>query len=182
MGLLQLFSQQGKPAHRFEALVQPHVEGLFRFACRLCQNQDDAEELLQDLLSRLFMRLEEMEAVEALRPWLFRSLYNLYVDHYRKKQRHAAVFSDEEIDESFVAAGPGPERENELSQQQSLLMAAIDSLNDEQRAVILLHDAEGYTLVELADILQTPLGTLKSRLHRARARVMQLTENDLKTE
>ena len=70
----------------------------------------------------------------------------------------------------------------ELTHNQQIVTAAMQQLNEEQRLVMLLHDAEGYTLIELADILQTPIGTLKSRLHRGRNLVREMTEMELFTD
>lgn len=179
MSIIQLFKARAKPADRFEKLLSPYIDSLYHFACRLCQSTDDAEDLLQQLLTRLFQKLTELEQVESLRPWLFRSLYNLYVDSYRKQRRMSAVISSEDIPQDVVTKDKDPYEEAELSQNQKIILAAMDQLNSEQRLVLLLHDAEGYTLTELADILQTPLGTLKSRLHRARNRVKELTEMEL---
>lgn len=179
MSIIQLFKARAKPADRFEKLLSPYIDSLYHFACRLCQSTDDAEDLLQQLLTRLFQKLTELEQVESLRPWLFRSLYNLYVDSYRKQRRMSAVISSEDIPQDVVTKDKDPYEEAELSQNQKIILAAMDQLNSEQRLVLLLHDAEGYTLTELTDILQTPLGTLKSRLHRARNRVKELTEMEL---
>jgi len=179
MSIVQLFKTRVKPADRFEKLLSPYIDSLYHFACRLCQSTDDAEDLLQQLLTRLFQKLAELEQVESLRPWLFRSLYNLYVDSYRKQRRMSAVISAEDIPPDEATKEKDPYEEAELSQNQTIILAAVDQLNSEQRLVLLLHDAEGYTLTELADILQAPLGTLKSRLHRARNRVKELTEMEL---
>ncbi len=179
MSIIKLFESRKKPADRFECLISPYISRLYRFACRLCQNTDDAEELVQLLLTRLFLKLDELEQVESLQPWLFRSLYNLYVDSYRKNQRKLSVISPAEIPEDVITQEKTPYEEAELTQQQSIIITAMAQLNEAQREVMILHDSEGYTLTELADILQTPLGTLKSRLHRARNYVRSVTEMEL---
>ncbi len=179
MGIIKLFSARKKPADRFEQLVSPHINNLYRFACRLCQNSEDAEELVQLLLTKLFVKLEELDQVESLRPWLFRSLYNLYVDSYRKQQRLLKIISPEEISGDIATPDKSPDEKMELTQYQHIIMRAMTQLNEQQRLVMLLHDAEGYTLTELSDILQTPLGTLKSRLHRARNQVKSIMEMEL---
>ncbi len=179
MSIIKLFSARKNPTDRFEQLVSPHVNSLYRFACRLCQNAEDAEELVQSLLTKLFIKFDELNQVESLRPWLFRSLYNLYVDSYRKQQRLLKVISPEEISDDMATPDKSPYEEAELTQYQSIIMRAIAQLNEQQRLVMLLHDAEGYTLTELSDILQTPLGTLKSRLHRARNHIKSITEMEL---
>ena len=179
MSIVKLFKLRIKTADRFEQLVSPYINNLYSFAFRLCQSADDAEELVQMLLTRLFPKLEELEQVESLRPWLTRSLYNLYVDSYRKQQRKLAVISPEEMPENVISKDKTPYENVELTHNQQIVTAAMQQLNEEQRLVMLLHDAEGYTLAELADILQTPIGTLKSRLHRGRNMVREITEMEL---
>jgi RNA polymerase sigma factor (sigma-70 family) len=179
MSIVKLFKQRMKPADRFEQLVSPYIDTLYRFAFRLCQCSDDAEELVQLLLTKLFPRLEMLEGIESLQPWLMRSLYNLYVDNYRKKQRALAVISPDEIPENARSDSMTPYELTELSNQQKIIIDAVQQLNDDQRLVLMLHDTEGYTLSEVSDITQTPLGTLKSRLHRSRNRVRELTEMEL---
>ena len=179
MSIVKLFKSRIQTADRFEQIVSPYINTLYCFAFRLCQSSDDAEELVQMLLTRLFPKLEELEQVESLRPWLTRSLYNLYVDSYRKQQRTLAIISPEEMPENIVSNDKTPYENIELSHNQQVITAAMQQLNEEQRLVMLLHDAEGYTLVELADILQTPIGTLKSRLHRGRNLVREITAMEL---
>ena len=179
MSILTLFKSRSRPADRFEQLVSPYINVLYRFAFRLCQCVDGAEELVQLLLTRLFSRVDELEQVENLRPWLMRSLYNLYIDSYRKQQRMFSVISPEAMPEETVSAEKMPDEVAETGQHHQILLTAMQQLNDEQRVVMMLHDGEGYTLTELSDILQTPLGTLKSRLHRARNTVRELTAMEL---
>ncbi|QEI13389.1 GMC oxidoreductase [Cellvibrio japonicus] len=84
--ILHLFNRRPSPKDRFEALLRPHIELLYRMAYRWTGTQDRAEDLVQDVLVRLASRVEEMEAVEQLRPWLVRILYNRYVDDYRRQR------------------------------------------------------------------------------------------------
>ncbi|HHJ35866.1 MAG TPA: RNA polymerase sigma factor [Gammaproteobacteria bacterium] len=179
MSIIKLFKSRHRPADSFERLVSPHINTLYRVAFRLCHNADDAEELVQLLLTRLFSKLDKLEQVESLSPWLVRSIYNLYVDTYRKQQRTLAVISPDLMPENVVSNDRTPYEDMELSQNQAIIVKAMQQLNEQQRLVILLHDAEGYTLTELADMLQTPIGTLKSRLHRGRAHIRELTEMEL---
>jgi len=176
MSIVKLFKSRNRTGDRFEQLVSPYINTLYSFAFRLCQSADDAEEIVQLLLTRLFLKLEELEKVESLRPWLMRSLYNLYVDSYRKQQRTLAIISPEEMPVNVISTEKTPYENIELSHDQQVITAAMQQLNEEQRLVMMLHDAEGYTLVELADILQTPIGTLKSRLHRGRNLVREITD------
>lgn len=163
--------------HRFEALLAPQVERLYRLAYRFTGNRSDAEDLVQELLVRLFPRTEELAALEHLRPWLARALYNLFIDTVRQRSRDPLHQSMEEaVLETVEDPGPSPEGDVERLWLRRRLAAALAELNPDQRALLALHDMEGYTLPELTIILDTPIGTLKSRLHRARERLKNSLE------
>ena len=179
MSVISLFKSRNKPADRFEQLISPYIDALYHLAFRLSRSSDDAEEIVQLLLTRLYPRLEQLERIESLKPWLLRALYNLYIDSYRARQRQQAVISSGEVPETSPSDGKTPEEETELGIQQSIILSAMMQLSDDQRIVMLLHDAEGYTLFEIEEILDTPIGTLKSRLHRGRNRIKELTEMEL---
>ncbi|HET97314.1 MAG TPA: sigma-70 family RNA polymerase sigma factor [Desulfurivibrio alkaliphilus] len=161
----------------FERLLRPQIEPLYRLAWRLCANRDDAEDLVQDLLVKLYPRLEKLAEVEELRPWLARSLRNLYADRLRRLGRRPVQDWDvelEEVSDPRSSVPMEPEAALARRQLQGRVTQALALLNEDQRQLIGFHDMEGYTLPELELILGTPLGTLKSRLHRARARLKEL--------
>ncbi len=168
------------PELNFEDLLRPQVDYLYRLAWRFTGSVADAEDLVQDVLIKLYPRTRELLDIERLRPWLARVLYHQYVDSVRRHARSPVVelVSDNESDDNPLDALPevkdGPEEHAERSGQRERILRALDRLNPEQRALIAMHDVEGYTLDELETILETPLGTLKSRLHRARQRMRAL--------
>lgn len=167
-------------ASKFEDLMRPHVEFLYRLAWRFTGNVADAEDLLQDLLVKLHPRARELAAVEQLRPWLATVLYRHYVDFVRRRARTpgGAPTDDAQAEgdspDALSGDDDGPEEHAERGEWRGRLLAALDTLNPEQRAVVVMHDVEGYSLEELEPILQAPVGTLKSRLHRARRRLRDL--------
>jgi RNA polymerase sigma-70 factor (ECF subfamily) len=164
----------------FEDLVRPQVEYLYRLAWRFTGSVADAEDLVQDVLLKLYPRTQEMLAIQKLRPWLARVLYHQYVDSVRQRARSPVLQlvadGDGEDDplEKVPTTTDGPEEHAERSGLRDLILAALRQLNPEQRAVVTMHDVEGYSLEELETMLETPLGTLKSRLHRARQRLRAL--------
>ena len=172
--IFSLFTKKRADASTFEELVAPHVEQLYRLAHRYTRNQSDAEDLIQDLLIKLYSRTEELEKVGQLRPWLAKSLYYLYVDQYRAQKRSPIEFRQEHHPEEYtdgtLQSELSPKRQDTIRD----LHAAIEQLNEEQRILILMHDVEAYTLAELETILDTPIGTLKSRLHRSRAKLRKI--------
>lgn len=163
----------------FEELMRDHVEPLYRLAYRFCGNRHDAEDLVQELLVKLYPKTEQMQGIEQLRPWLARSLYNLYVDWVRRRVRSPIQGGEEELSAAMADGSQvEPSAEGGVEQQQlrQRIEAAMAQLNPDQRTLVSFHDMEGYTLPELELILETPIGTLKSRLHRARAKLREVLE------
>ena len=169
MSIVNLFKRKAKPADRFERLVRPSIDTLYRLAFRLCNSRDDAEELVQLFLTRLFPKIDQLETIEKLTPWLCRSLYNLYVDGYRQAARESLIISKDNGDEENAGHAQTPFENTCNDELLTQINTALQQLNNDQRIVVLLHDSEGYTLEELTGILQVPLGTVKSRLNRARS-------------
>lgn len=174
MSIISLFKNRNNPADRFERFIRPHIDTLYRLAFRLCQSQEGAEELVQQFLIRLFEKADELEGIKKPVPWLNRSLFNLYIDNYRRTSRESSVISDVEYSDSITADYDSPQNQAQNRDLKVSIEDALQSLNDDQRIVVLLHDSEGYTLEEISDIQQVPLGTLKSRLNRARNKLKSL--------
>jgi len=173
------YRQTRPAASNFEDLLRPQVDYLYRLAWRFTGSVSDAEDLVQDVLLKLFPRIKELLEIEMLRPWLARVLYRQYVDSVRRKSRSPIELvydADGEDDPLDLLPGikESPEEHAERSSLRERILEALERLNPEQRAVIAMHDVEGYSLEELETILETPLGTLKSRLHRARQRMRSL--------
>lgn len=166
----------------FAALLAPHIDLLWRSAYRFCGNQDDAQDLIQELLARLLDKQTELAAIEELRPWLMRSLHNLYVDSVRHRARRPLghVHADlESLAPALRDPAPGPAQASQTQSLHRLLEDALACLDPEQRAVVVMHDMEGYSLPELETQLGVALGTLKSRLFRARRRLRRLLDGNL---
>lgn len=170
---------------RFEPLVRPHLEHLYRLAYRFTGTADRAEDLIQDLLVRVYPRCDELERVEQLRPWLARVMYRIFIDQLRRDRRAPLVSitngdteegadRGDEPPSGIAESLPGPEQEIEQQYDRERLARAWDMLSPDHRAVLTLFEIEGYTLTELEQMLEVTRGTLKSRLHRARARLAQL--------
>ena len=174
------FGRTRTAASKFEDLLRPQVEYLYRLAWRFTGSVADAEDLVQDLLLKLYPRTRELLDIERLRPWLAKVLYRQYIDFVRERARsplvELAADSEGEDDplDTLPALEDGPEDHAERSRLRERILAALERLSPEQRAVVTMHDVEGYSLEELETILETPLGTLKSRLHRARQRLRAL--------
>lgn len=161
-------------ADKFDMLVRPHLAALYRFAYRLTGRRDDAEDLVQDLMVRLYRSDQDLDQVDALRPWLLRSLHNLYIDEWRRKRRSPFGHLDAQPWEELLENTPGTVSPEQAAQSDALRRQVLDALyrlGREHRALLVLHDMEGRSLPELAELLKLPIGTLKSRLFRARRKL-----------
>lgn len=166
--IIELFGRHGR-RDSFEALVAPHINLLFRQAYRFTGNQNDAEDLLQDLMLQIYPRRSELDKIKYIRAWLIRSLYHRFIDNFRHRSNDpltSSVPDDESLE--WVSAADSAEQPADNALLRKQLSLALKQLNPKQRAVVVLHDMEGYTLEELHTLLDSPVGTLKSRLHRAR--------------
>jgi len=173
----------------FEQLVRPHLEHLYRLAYRFTGTADRAEDLIQDLLVRIYPRCDELSQIDRPRSWLARVMYRMFIDQVRREARAPEVpivdtglMADEPGGESDPYAGvadpaPGPEEAAELRFDQERLAVAWEQLSPDHRALLALFDIEGYSLQELETMLEIPRGTIKSRLHRARERLAALVRD-----
>jgi RNA polymerase sigma-70 factor (ECF subfamily) len=136
----------------------------------------DAEDLVQEVCARACPRLAELEQLDKPRSWLMRVLYRLYIDHSRRYERtHVSTFDDEE---AFASSDPGPAEEADRAIDRRRLEQAWQHLDHEQRALLAMHDVEGYTLAEINALTGLKEGTIKSRLHRARVRLGRLLQRE----
>lgn len=162
----------------FESLLAPHVDHLYQLAYRFTGSTPAAEDLVQDVLVKLYRMRAEIARLDKPRPWLARVLYHEYIDRWRRERLAPVTLSTLEPEEIARAEakpdlnpGADPEQQAMGLQLRERLADAMALLNPDQRAVVLFHDVEGYTLEELSVVLSEPLGTLKSRIHRARAKL-----------
>jgi len=144
--------------------IEASIPALRRYAWSLLRNAHDADDLVQDCLVRALDRLAIESAISAVRPWLFTIMHNLFVSRWRTLRRRAEVLSGDAPEAAEVSVGP--DQEGALVKRD--LLAALDRLTDEQRQVLLLVTVEGLEYRDVAAILGVPVGTIMSRLSRAR--------------
>jgi len=149
---------------------------MYRFAFRLTGQQQDAEDLVQDVVVKLYTRLGELEDVEQLRPWLNRVLYRQFIDSVRRKGRRADIALSEikqdgetNLMDNFPAGLPDITDQLDSARLGAALDQALSSLSPDQRTLMLLYDVDGWSQEDVAIVLDVPLGTVKSRIHRCRA-------------
>jgi RNA polymerase sigma factor (sigma-70 family) len=153
-------------------LVEPLIPALRRYARALLRDPADADDLVQDCLERAVSRWHQRRPDGDARTWLYAILHNLAVGQMPRRARRGAHIPVEDVPEARLSVAP--------SQDDGLrhhdLMAALDALPEEQRDVLLLVTVEGLSYAETAQVLAIPVGTVMSRLSRARDRVIQLVD------
>ena len=153
---------------------------MYRLAYRLTGHREDAQDLVQDVLLKLHAQRDRLGEVEAVSTWIGRVMYNQFIDNLRRyKSRRLAL-----VDDAAVAADPDQAPATDASTEDLVegeftinrVLAALEQLSDDHQLIIKLHDVEGYTITEVAEITGIPLGTLKSRRQRARERLQNLLD------
>lgn len=167
---------------QFEALAYPHMDALYNTALRLTRNQFDAEDLVQEVYLRAFRFLGKFEEGTNFKAWIFKILTNTFINHYRKKSRTPQSVEFGDNAEHFYAE-PERTRESRLQQEGTAqdyadlfgdeVNAALQTLSDDFRLVVILCDVEEFAYKEIAEILGIPIGTVMSRLSRARGHLQK---------
>lgn len=162
----------------FGEMIKPHMERMYRVAYRLTGSQAEAQDLFQDVLLKLYPRCDRLAEIESPGPWLARVIYNQFIDNKRRfLQRNLTLVSHTEFSENPDLAPATQDSIEEIIDQAiniKRVTKALSRLSEDHRLVINLHDIEGYTLAEVSDITGVSIGTLKSRVHRARARLRNI--------
>lgn len=147
----------------------PHVRSLLRTAMRLCRRRESAEDLVQETMLRAWKAFDQFQPQTNCKAWLFAILMNVWNEEYRKPWLRYEALAPERFDPDQQAVAS---RSDDRVFTQEVL-ACIDRLPEEQRCVLLLAVVEGLALKEIAEILNIPMGTVMSRLGRARAAVRE---------
>ncbi len=177
---------QHSPEERtqLKEIILPLLDDLQRVGMELCRSQSEAEELVAETLVRACENFSSLRDHSKAKQWLMRILTNVFISKYRTKQTRREVVYDESSDEEqkfslfdelsqpFFWWG-NPEREVMNKFLDEDLKRAMGSLPEESRAIVVMCDVEGYSYEEIASVLTIPIGTVRSRLSRARAELQK---------
>ncbi|HEX5937052.1 MAG TPA: sigma-70 family RNA polymerase sigma factor [Actinomycetota bacterium] len=161
---------------RFERDVLPLLPGMYGAALRMTRNPADAEDLLQDTTLRAYRGFATFQEGTNLKAWLYRILTNSYINTYRKKQREPKTVEGPEDQEDWFLFDRLGAKSVERSAEEDVLeqlpddevKRALESVQENFRMAVLLADVEGFSYKEIAEIMDVPIGTVMSRLHRGR--------------
>ncbi len=171
----------------FEELIKDYKKSAYNIALRVMRNVEDAEDASQEALIKIFKNISSFNMDSTFKVWMYRIVVNTCLDFKRKKSLNA-ISLDETLD-----LGSGREVQREISDETSnpdalvdrnyntgLVDDAINMLEDDFKTIIILRDIKGFTYDEISEILNCNLGTVKSRLSRARKRLKVLLEKEMK--
>ncbi|MCL4139726.1 UNVERIFIED_CONTAM: hypothetical protein GTU68_052819, partial [Idotea baltica] len=167
-------TQQKSGDNVFEEELLPHITALKTFAFHLCYNDEDANDLVQETYMKAYRFIDKYQSGTNAKAWLFKILKNAYINEYRKKSsRPRQVDFEESISfqaESGAAVGQFFDLRTVIFDQAmgDEISLALDNLPEDFRSVILLCDVEQFSYEEISNILEIPIGTVRSRLFRAR--------------
>jgi RNA polymerase sigma-70 factor (ECF subfamily) len=164
----------------FETEVIPYTDALKSFALKMTNDTDDADDLLQDTLMKAFRFFDKFEKGTNMKAWLFQIMKNSFINNYRKTSKEPNKVDYEDV-QNFYENIKSEDVKSQHYQSDAFsdvlddeITSALSKLPDDFRTIVFLSDVEGYTYEEIADFVDCPIGTVRSRLHRARKMLYSL--------
>lgn len=159
----------------FEELTSSYYTKVFNICYRMLNNSEDASEQTQEVLIKAFRYIKDFKGNCSISTWLYRIATNACLDFLRKNKNKKVVsleqntFEDIKIKDSLISDNPGPEKVAEINAQRKAIREALSKMNKKNRMIIVLRDFNELSYDEIAKVIKAPVGTVKSRISRARA-------------
>lgn len=172
-GGLTLIGKEQEEIITIEEILIKHLDSMYSTARRLARNKEKAEDLVQDACLRAFKHSDQLKSYDKIKAWLFKILMNTFINKYRKKIKEPPLV-ELELSESLLTSASSfynsnPEEALIKNSMDEEIKEALDNLHVDLRAVLWLSDVEGFTYQEIGEMLECPIGTIASRLYRARS-------------
>ena len=171
---------QAGQAHAFAELVRKYQDRIYNTCWRICGNAEDARDMTQEAFLKAFELIDTFRGKSAFYTWIFRIATNMSISHRRKSARRTAISLDDPVSREGDGSGtslgrlvrderaPDPAAGPMAKETQELLARALAALEAEARAAVVLRDVEQFDYQQIADVLEVPVGTVKSRIYRGR--------------
>lgn len=172
--MTELTKQEVQKQKEFETEIIPHLDAMYNFALRLTANPDDAEDLVQESIVKAFRFFNSFEQGTNAKAWLFRIVKNSFINDYRKQTKQPFKVDYHDIDSYYETVRS---EQSDTTDLQAIMFRellddditkALSALPEDFRLVVTLSDIEEFTYEEIANMLDVPIGTVRSRLHRGR--------------
>jgi len=178
-------------ARYFQSLVSRYQHRIYNAAFRMIGDTQEAEEVVQETFIKVLQNLEKFRNQATFAAWMFRIAHNICIDILRSRQRKGGLqmmsfdpqSTQEQIDQAYLQLSqvsqvadlePGPAQKIEHIEQQEMIASSLGQLPESQRIVLVLHDIEGFSYQEIAEIVGDNVGTIRSRLHYGRLKMKEL--------
>lgn len=172
--MAELTKKEQRKQKDFNEEIIPHLDALYNFGLRLTSDPNDAEDLVQDTIVKAYRFFSSYEKGTNAKAWLFRILKNSYINNYRKKSKKPQEVDYDEVATFYETIRAERTETSDLEDKMfrelidDELSNALDNIPEDFRTVVLLCDVEDFTYEEIANMLDVPIGTIRSRLHRGR--------------
>ena len=160
--------------NEFQNVVMPHKNDLYNYALAIARNSDDAQDLVQETYFKAYKNYHQFEGGTNSKAWMFMILKNTFINNYRKLKREPSKVDYDEIEDIYENIKSEQSKDNNLDLDfynnlfDDDLSSALAKLPEKMKEIFLLCDLEGYSYEEISEIVDIPIGTVRSRLHRAR--------------
>lgn len=172
--MTELTKKEATKQKDFNEEIIPHLDALYNFGLRLTADPNDAEDLVQDTIVKAYRFFSSYEKGTNAKAWLFRILKNSYINNYRKKSKKPQQVDYDEVATFYETIRAERTETSDLEDKMFRelidddISNALDEIPEDFRTVVLLCDVEDFTYEEIANMLDVPIGTIRSRLHRGR--------------